>query len=136
MAVDRKVAPAEGLTDVRIFDKFPAIDREIVFSHAEAPAARNIELPGERPQNHCGANRLYAAFAVFETCVHDRGCAVRFGYAPCERYHCFSRDARDALDYFGPEMPNIHGELIESAGPIPYEGVVIEFLFDEDIAYA
>ena len=49
VAVDRKVAPAEGLTDVRIFDKFPAIDWEIVIFHAEAPATRNIELTGERP---------------------------------------------------------------------------------------
>ena len=33
-------------------------------------------------------------------------------------------------------MPDIHGKLIEAAGPLPYECVVVKLLFNEDIAYA
>jgi hypothetical protein len=101
-AVDRESFLSETPGRGRIWNKSLSVDREAVPPHAEAAAARDVELPGKGPEDKDGAYRLDTAVAVFEPAVHYGRRAARQGYPSREGTHRLSRYAGDLLDDFRP----------------------------------
>ena len=71
-AIDREAVPAQGFLDLRVGNQAGAVNGKKVLGHGETASPRDIQLPGQRPQDHGGPDGLDAAVTVFQPRIHYR----------------------------------------------------------------
>ncbi len=133
--VDRKPVRPDGGVQVWVGDVLRAVDGEDVLLHGETASAGDIQLPCHGPEDEDRPDRLYARIAVLEPRVHRKRGSIGVCDPPGERDHRLRRNAGDPLHHLRAEVLDVVRKLIEPERPVPDELLVVEILFDDDVAH-
>ena len=103
--------------------------------HSEHPAARHVDVTGERGQHGKRAHRLNALGRVLDGATPFEHRRLRRREEPRRRADLLRRHPRDRLGPLGRVLAHVRSERVEAVRPAGDERRVIKLLADDDIQH-